>query len=230
MPIRTEVTFSDLIAAYDDELADLEAGYEETVAFIRDEWGDDAIDRPIPTDTASLTDDDLEHLAAMRATASAYEESGKQIQRRNHALETLSRDCDGDTFGLRMLTGAELMDIERDLKLKAQAEDVEQSVVEHYRKALVVDAATVDAPDAIPTDDDGSPVPSEAGNPLTLALYEAVENLNQAGAVDFRAPGFGDRDLTPAVESSGRPTPAAPSSKPTGASSDPTGDTPEPGR
>lgn len=227
--ITASVTFADLINAYDAELADLKDGYEETVAYIEEEWGTDARDRPIPADAQDLDDADLQHLAAMRTLAQAYDESGKQIQQRNHALETLADACDGDTFEVRMLTGAELMDIEKTLKLKAQAEGVDREIVEHYRKALVVDAATVEAPEGVPTDD-GDPQPSEAGNPLTLALYEAVETLNQAGAVDFRAPGFGDRDHSAAVASSGPRTPSNAASTPfDAADATPDGEPPESG-
>lgn len=228
MTITATVTIADLISAYDDELRELREAYEDAMDAIETEFGSDAADAPIPSDIEG----DRERLAALRQSASAYEDAGKTIQKRNKALELLAEDLDGEAFELRMLTGAQLMDIETDLKLKAQAQGIDQSAVQHYRKALVVDAATVDAPGGIPRDDDGSPQPSEAGNPLTLALYEQVQALNESGATDFRAPGFGDGDTpSPAVASSETPRSSPPAStpSPTADGETPASDTPDSG-
>lgn len=229
--ITTTVTLADLRSAYDDELDDLREAYDDAVAFIREEWGEDALDRPIPTDAADLDDEEMQNLVAMAMTAEMYEESAKTIQKRNHALDKLGDQLDGDTFELRMLTGAELMQIGTDLRVKAKNEGVEKELVDHHKKEYVVDAVTVAAPEGIPTDGDGSPMPSRAGMPLTNALWEAAERLNESGAADFRAPGFGDEVLTPPDGSSATPPRSGGASKPLGTTepTDPAPDTPDSG-
>lgn len=179
MTITTTVTFHDLSAQYDDELADLRAAYEDTVALARERYGDDAMD----TNPSGVENGD--DLAQLQQTAEAYNEAGKSIQQRQHALETLADEYDGDEFTVAMLSGSELMDIETELRMAAQSKDTDPAVMQAKRKGMVVDAATVDAPDGI-TD------PSDAPNPITLSLYDVVERLNQGGTPDFRAPGFGD--------------------------------------
>lgn len=206
--VTTTVTFADLAAQYDDELADLRDAYEETVALAREDYGEDAMGRRIPRD---MDDDALADLAALQRSAAAYDESGKQIQKRQHALERLADQYDGDAFRIKMLSGAELMDIGTELRMLATQRDVEKDALDDQRQALVVDAAVVDAPEGVPTDDDGDPEPSRAENPLTIALYEAVERLNSTGSVDFRAPGFAE-SAPAVVEPSARRTSAGDSS------------------
>lgn len=209
MTLSTTVTFDDLIQSHRDELDDLRDAYDDAVAMIEDEFGADALDQPLHDEP---DDDELQRLAGLRVTAVAYEESGKQIQRRINALETLREEYDPGAFEIKMLSGEALMDIETQLKLEAKRHDTDADEIQHVRKQLVVDAATVSAPGGVPTGDDGSPTPSDAPNPLTFALYEQVERLNNAGATDFRAPGFGDQDVSlasaPASESEISESPA----------------------
>lgn len=173
-PITTTVTLADLRDQYDDELAEFRDAFEEVVEHAREEYGDRA-----------------EWPDAVRQTAEAYEEAGKSIQRRQHALDRFADEYGDGAFEVKMLSGAELMSIESDLRTEAAGRDVDPETLSAYRQQLTVDAATVDAPAGVPTDDDG-PLPSECPNPLTLSLYDVVERLNTAGAADFRAPGFGD--------------------------------------
>lgn len=222
--ITTTVTFDDLSTAYDDELAELREAYEDVVAFAEEEFGPDAFDRPIPEDG---DEGDREALATLKQQARVYEESGKSIQNRQHVLDSLKESYSGMDFTIKMLTGSELMDIETELRMEAQAKGVEVSTLQATRKQLTVDAATVDAPPEVPRDDDGNPTPSECPNPLTFALHDQIERLNTSGATDFRAPGFGDEtDGLPA--SSGPPTRAGEASSdldPTDGSTPPRGDT-----
>lgn len=226
--ITTTVTFADLREQYDPELEDLRSAYDDVLDLIEAEYGEDAPERPTPSDP---DDPDAQRLAALQATALAYEQSAKSIQSRQAILERLEDEYDGDTFEIRMLSGQELMDIESKLKAKAREEGVDAEEIQHYRKGLVVDSATVSAPEGVPRGlagqtlfqiasedpadaDDSTPMPSEAPNALTLSLYEAVENLNQGGAPDFRAPGFGDRTIGAGPNTSATPTDSAAVSKP----------------
>jgi hypothetical protein len=197
--VTTTVTFHDLQHAYDAELDELEAAYEDVAAEATDEHGDDALDRRDPGDD----------LAQLQAQAEAYEQAGMAIQSRQHSIQRLADEYEGNRFKVKMLSGRELMDIEAELRARAQQRDVSAESLQSERKALVVDAATVEAPEGIPHED-GTPVPSECPNPLTLALYEQVERLNQAGDTDFRAPGFGDGDAPDTTESSATPTVSEP--------------------
>ena len=201
--ITTALTFDDLINDHDDDLESLRAAYEEVVEYATEEHGE----RPAWPDV-------------LRQQAQMYDEAGKSIQRRQHVLTTLRDEYDDAEFTIKMLSGSELMDIETDLRMEAQKRGVEPGTLQAYRQQLTVDRATVAAPDAVPTDDDGNPLPSECPNPLTLALHEQVERLNTAGAADFRAPGFGDATDGAAFGSSGVPT----SAKKTSSDLDPTAD------
>jgi len=180
MTATTDLTFGDLKAQYDDDLETLREAYEDVTEHGRAEYGDRE-----------------EWPDEVRGRAEALNESAKQIQNRQHAVETLAADYGDGPFRVKVLSGAELMDVELDLRAEAQARDVDAEAIQGYRKRLLVDAATVDAPAEVPTDDDGTPAPSELPNPITLALYDCVERLNNTGATDFRAPGFespGDSD------------------------------------
>lgn len=213
MPITQTVTVGDLTASIDREIDDLREQYDDAIALIEDRWGEDALDEPLPEDP---NDEQTERLAELRMTAAFYEESAKRNQQRKHAIETLAEKFDGDEFEIKMLTGVETMDTEAELRAMARERDVKVQTIRHYRKQLVVDAATVDAPEGFPTDEEGSPKPSAVGNPLTYALYDAVERLNNAGTTDFRAPGFGDEAGPSPPESSGSPNVSKPSSMSSG--------------
>lgn len=173
MTLTTEITFADLITAREDELADLREAYEEFLAYGEDEHGDGQESWP-----AEL----VQQVAMLNETA-------KTIQQRIHVLERYREQYDDDTFEIAMLTGQELSDIETELRGEAATRDVGVDVLQAERKQKVVDAATVDAPEDVPRVD-GTPAPSECGNPLAFALYEAVERFNGSGDMDFRAPGF----------------------------------------
>lgn len=203
MTITTDLTFHDLIAQYDDELDDLRQSYEDTVALARERYGDDAMQ----TNPSSV--DDSDGLAQLQQTAEAYNEAGKSIQQRQHALETLADAYDGDGFTVQILSGSDLMDIETELRMLAQSKDADPAVMQAKRKGMVVDRATVDAPEDVPHDEDG-PRPSDAENPLTLSLYDVVERLNQGGTPDFRAPGFGDDTASAPSSTSVAPTSSEP--------------------
>lgn len=209
--ITTTVSFSDLAGQYDSELDDLRDAHNELVSHALEEYGDDGHEWP----------------ESVRATIDAYEAAGKQIQRRQHSLDQLTGEYDDGTFTLAMLSGADLMEIETDLRVEARERDADVNDLQALRQQLTVDAATVDAPAGVPTGDDGSPLPSECPSPLTLSLYDQVERLNTAGAVDFRAPGFEAGTSGVASPSSDRPTSSGTSSSvsaPTDGASPPRGD------
>jgi len=187
MTATTDLTFGDLKAQYDDDLETLREAYEDVTEHGRAEYGDRE-----------------EWPDEVRGRAEALNESAKQIQNRQHAVETLAADYGDGPFRVKVLSGAELMDVELDLRAEAQSRDVDAEAIQGYRKRLLVDAATVGAPEGVPRADseaggtvDGDPAPSKCENPITLALYDCVERLNNTGATDFRAPGFespGDSD------------------------------------
>jgi len=220
--ITQTVTFDDLAAQYDDELDDLRDAYDDATDLITDEYGPDALERHVPDDP---DDDRLERLAGLRQTRQVYDETAKTIQRRQNALAELAEEYDGDAFEISILSGTDLMAVETELKALARKRDVEMQEVQHERRGLVADRGTVDAPEDFPHEDD-SPVPSQGPNPVMIALYEAIETLNNAGTTDFTAPGFGDGPDSGALATSATPTPSgsvSPPSNPT------TSDTPDSG-
>jgi hypothetical protein len=203
MTITTKISWSDLIAVYDTELADLREAYDELVEQARDEYGEGWQSRPTADDS----------LQVYQQRAQQYDEAAKSIQKRQHLLGQLKEEYGDGDFELKMLTGEETMQVETELRTLAQQEDVSVDVIQVRRNALTVDAATVDAPEGVPRED-SSPVPSECPNALTLALWEQVESLNNAGETGFRAEGFGDSTGLSTVDTSAAPTPSAGSSTP----------------
>lgn len=195
--ITTTVTFDDLIAQHESELADLRESYEDVQDLLADEFGVD----PDHIQTAPDVDDDhdRETLAGLIQTRQVINQSIEENQKRIALLRELSGHYDGDTFEIAMLTGEELMDVETTLRMDANDADTDMQQVQTKRKQHVVDAGVTDAPEGFPTDDDGSPVPSDAPSNLMLSLYQAVETFNSAGTVDFRAPGAG---TGPGIDSS----------------------------
>lgn len=205
--ITQTITFDDLIADYDDELAGLREGYDDLISWAEDEY-DDQPQHAWPED--------------VQAAIQRFDQQAKNIQNRQHVLETLRDEYDDDTFELKLLTGSETMDIETEIRMEANRKNIEPHVLNSRREQILVDRATVDAPEAVPTDDDGSPTPSECPSPLVQSLSEYAERLNTAGETDFRAPGF-ETD----VDSSATPTPSeetSSSSAPTTGDSVPRGD------
>lgn len=206
--ITTTVTWADLQSAYDDELADLREAYDELVAKATETYGADALDQLV-------TDDDSD-LRVYQTQAEQYDQAAKTLQKRQHVIERLAEQYGDGAFEIKMLTGSETMDIETELRMEAQQSDLSMEALNIRRNALTVDTATVDAPEGVPRDDDGSPTPSECPNPLTLALWEHVERYNNAGATDFRPAGFGEDspDPTPTDVASVPPTSASEPSEP----------------
>jgi hypothetical protein len=196
MTITTTVTWADLLNRTTEELAELREAYNELRAKAVDEYGDDALDRTLPSDPELVPDDDMD-LWVYRTQLEQYDEAAKSIQRREHILQELRDEYGDGEFEIRMLTGQETVEIETDLRMLAQDRDVSMDVIQSRRNTRTVDAATVDAPEGVPRDDDGSPVPSNAPNALTTSLWEQVERFNNAGATDFQPGGFGDDDLAP---------------------------------
>lgn len=223
----TTVTIQDLINSYQQELDDLREAYNETQDHIQDEYGEDTLDQP-PTANDDDGDDegDPDKLEALQQQCMVMNEQAKLLQSRMHALEGLRDDHGPAEFELKMLSGSELMDIETELRMQAQSAGVDPSVLQSTRQRLAVDAAVVEAPEWVPADDSDSPEPSGCVNPLTMALYEHVENLNNSGAVDFRAPGFDDEPRGAASGTSGVRKPSAGSLKPSDSAGE---NTPGPG-
>ena len=201
--LTTTVTWNDLIHHYDDELSDLTDAYNELQALADDEYGDDALSNP-PTD---------EQQQALQQQAQRYEEAVETIQKRQHVLEQLREEYGDGDFEIKMLSGSETMDIETELRMEAQQRGVDVDVIQTKRNALTVDAATVEAPEDVPTDDSG-PIPSECPNALTLSLWELVELYNNSGSVDFQPAGVGNSGAgTPPTVASPTPSTVNESSK-----------------
>jgi hypothetical protein len=225
MTLTTTITFADLITAVKDELDDLEAQYDDTKALIEAEWDADPFDMELP-DLSDVDDEDTMQLVGLAMNAMQLEESAKESQKRLHVLKQLREEYDDGRFELRMLTGQEVMDIETQLKMKAQREGVDRGAVNHERHAKVADTCVVDAPEGFPTDDDGDPKPSDGPQALMFALYNQCERLNSSGATDFTAPGFGDATASTATGASAPPSTSPDSpvpSAPTDANTDASG-------
>jgi len=183
------VTFGDLIGRHRQELSQLQDAYDDLQAYADDEY-----------------DDPAEWPEELQKKANAYQQTANQIEARINFLERIAEDCDGDTFEIRTLSGRETMEIDTKLKTKANQRNVDMEVVSHERNALVVDAATVSAPECIPHDDEGDPQPSDAPDAVVQSLSEVVSTFAQSGDVDFQASGFGDRAGPEASSISPTPT------------------------
>lgn len=207
MPIDTTVTWDDLIAAQETELDDLRESYGEVTDLAREEHGDDALDRPLPSDLDAV-DDDKQDLAVLQQQAAMMDASAKVLQRRIHLLETLQEELGDGDFTIKMLSGQEAMNVEVDLRTDAEARDGDTQTVQLVRNQRTTDAAVTDAPDGVPTDDEGSPLPSECPNALVNSLFEQVQRFNAAGAADFRAEGFGGPGPAASAASGSSATPS----------------------
>jgi len=205
MPITTTVTWADLRAELSDELGELRDAYDEIHEQATDEYGDDALDRTLPDDPDHVSDDNRD-LWTYQRQIQQYNHAKQSIDRRINVLERLEDEVGGGDFEIKMLTGTETMEIETRLRLKAQERNTDVETIQHLRELWVVDEATVAAPEGVPRDDDGSPQPSECPNALATSLYERINRLNNAGATDFQAAGFGDDDATsPTTDTSADP-------------------------
>jgi uncharacterized protein YukE len=215
MPTTTNLSFDDLIAQYDPELSDLQDAYDELTETI-----DDAVDDMEPED-----DDAGQQIMALRQLAQGYQQTMQTIEARQTFLEGIREDWDGDTFEVQLLTGSDTMQIEKELRMVAQDDWVDQQFLQRKRQRLVTDAAVIDAPAAVPQED-GDPQPSECPNQVVEALAEAVNAYQTGGSPDFRPQGYGDPRESVADAMSALPTSAASQSSP----SPPTDDSaPSPG-
>jgi len=207
MPITTTVTWADMRAALSDELGELRDAYDEIHDRVTDEYGDDALDRTLPNDPDDM-DDDERQLWIYRQQIDQYNSAKQSIDNRLNMLDRLEDEYGSGDFEIKMLSGAETMDIETDLRLLAQQRDTSLDKVRHRRTLLVTDAATVDAPEGVPRDDEGSPQPSAAPNALAVSLWDHIDKLNNAGQTDFQPGGFGegDPDPTPTTDTSAPPS------------------------
>lgn len=215
MNITTTVTWDDLRADADAELSDLRDAHDELTDLATDEYGDGALNRPLPSDPDAVPEDHL-RLWAIQQRAEQVDEAAKQLQKRKEVLAFLRDELGDDPFKIKMLTGEETMAIEAEIRGLAQSEDEPSpALVQLKRNGMTVDAATVDAPAGVPRagDDEDDPLPSKAPNALTMALWQQVERFNTAGATDFRAAGIGERNRVASGPSGPSPTPsdAAPS-------------------
>lgn len=208
MPITTTVTWDDLIDAQTDELDDLRDAYEEVAELAREQYGEDALQRP--------ANDDEDH-QTLQQQAAMYDRAGKQYQQRINLLGTMQEQYGDEGFEIKMLSGEEVLDTEA--QLRADVQDADEGRIQARRNQRTVNAATVDAPEGVPTDEDDSPRPSEAPNALVDSLFDAVQRFNSAGDTDFRAQGFGS--VGPASAASGSSatpsasgTPSTPSARP----------------
>lgn len=183
MNITTTVSWDTLISAHDAELAEYRDAYQELRELAAEEY-DAALDDP--------TSD--EELQAIQQQAARYEQAVQELQRHRNALETLRGQLGDGDFEIKMLSGQEALEVAKQVQTDAYQENTPPSVIETERNQLVADMATVDAPEGVPTDDDGSPEPSALPNVLATALFEQVQRFNTAADVDFRAEGCGDAD------------------------------------
>lgn len=225
MNITTTVTWDALQRTHDDELDRLKDAHDEVTDVLEQRYDRDELRRPVPDDP-ELVDDDMMDWFMLRMQAKRYSEAAEHIQKRQNILSVLESELGGGAFEVKMLSGDETLAIESELQMLAKQQDVSVDDVQHRRNALTVDAATVDAPEGIPRDDEESPVPSEGPSALVLSLWEHVERFNNAGDTDFRAEGFGSTAPEPSVPAGSSATPTG-----SGASSQPsqrTDETPTP--
>lgn len=215
--ITTDITWTDLQAELDAELAELREAYEELRALAIEDYDETALDRRLPQDL-DLIDEADRDLFVYQQQLEQYDEAAKTIQKRQHLFEDLAETYGEEPFEIKMLTGEETVDIETELRMLAAQRDVSVGRIQIRRNALTVDAATVDAPAGVPRDDDGSPTPSECPNALVLQLWEQIQRFNQSGSVDFRAEGFGaaTQDPSPLSVPSATPSVSEPSSDDSG--------------
>jgi len=216
MTTTTTLTVDDLITQYDPELSDLQDAYDELTETI-----DDAVNDMDPGD-----EETGQQLATLRQLAQGYQQTMQTIEARQTFLEGIRDEWDGDTFEVQLLTGSDTMQIEKELRMVAQDDWVDQQYLQRKRQRLVTDAAVVDAPDEVPRED-GDPQPSECPNQVVEALAEAVNAYQTGGSPDFRPQGYGDPQNSPADAMSALPTSAGNQSSPsppTDDSAPPSGD------
>lgn len=209
MVITTTLTWGDLKENHREDLSEYREAYDELREQATDQYGEDALDQPLPSDPNNVDADNRE-LWAYQQQAERIEQAAESIENRLNMLGRLEEEYGAGTFEIKMLSGSETMDVETDLRMTAQERGMSVENIQHRRNLIVVDKATVDAPEDVPRDDDGSPTPSECPNALALSLWEHINTLNNAGQTDFRPEGFGDNTLTsPTTATSDSPTPSS---------------------
>ena len=207
MPITTSVTWQDLRDAQERELSDLREAYDELETLAQEEYGDDALTRPVPNDLGDIDDSDLLQRAAIHQQIQLLKQSRETVEQRLNLLSVLEDELGDGEFEIKMLSGQEAMQVEVDLRTDADAKEWDRQTLQIVRNQRTVDAAVVDAPEGVPRQDE-SPVPSECPNALVNTLFEQVQRFNSAGQTDFRPEGFGSpAPLEPSV-SSATPTPS----------------------
>jgi len=214
MPITTTVTWADLREAQERELSDLRDAYDELETLAQEEYGDGALSHPVPNDLGDIDDADLLQRAAIQQQIALLNQSRETIEKRVNLLGVLEAELGDGPFEIKMLSGQEAMNVEVDLRTDANARDFDRQTLQIVRNQRTVDAAVVDAPDGVPRDDEGSPVPSETPNALVNSLFEQVQRFNSAGQTDFRAEGFGSPATSAPSVSSATPTPSKQPSAP----------------
>jgi len=209
MPITTTLTWGDLKEHHREELQEYEDAYDELQEQAAEQYGEDALEQPLPSDPNSV-DADKRELWAYQKQAERVEQGAESIENRLNMLDRLQEEYGEGTFEIKMLSGSETMDVETDLRMTAQERGTSVENIQHRRNLIVVDKATVDAPEDVPRDDDDSPTPSECPNALALSLWEHINKLNNAGQTDFRPEGFGaDTPTSPTSATSDSPTPSS---------------------
>lgn len=227
MAITTTVSWDDLKAAQRADLEDIDESYQELTALAHDKYGDDALQIPTPDDLESIDDDETLRLAAIQRQAMMYDRSRQSLEKRINVLEFLADELGDDPFELKMLSGQEVMTVETKLRADSKSNDWDSQTLQFIRNQRTVDAAVVDGPEDIPSEDGTLDISGSCPNALVDSLYEQVERFNSAGESDFRPEGFGNHIGSGPSASSGTPTPSNISSEDSAPSD---ADAPAPGK
>jgi len=207
MTLTTTVTWDELIAQYDAERAEYADARAEIDAVATEEYGEEWREQNVPQDPDLVPDDRMD-LYVYQLQAAQLDNSIQSCDNRQDVLRTIREHYGAGDFEIKMLSGQETMDIETELRMFAEREGVEMDAVEAKRHGDMVDAAVVDAPDGIPSDD-GDPTPSECPDPLVKSLWEVVNRFTTTGSVDFQSGGRGATAArSPTGDTSAPPTPS----------------------
>lgn len=206
------VNLSDAIAEAEERIEQAREAYEDLEQFAEDEY-----------DSVEAAPD------VVYQRLQAYEQAASNFRGRSNVIEqTLKRwggptqgehgEWTGDGFELKMMSGPEAAMIED--KVGAAGVALQQDVgaaprdMPGERVIEVLDVCVVDEPEGIPGD--GDPPHLEAyPSPVTLWLYEKVNNLNTAGDPNFEPVAFGDETASDSSSSAispgdGSTTPPSP--------------------
>lgn len=191
MAITTTVAWADLRDAQQSELDDLREAYDDLETTAQDEYGEDALSRPVPNDLDDIDDEETRALAAIQQQAALYEQSRETVEKRLNLLEVLEGELGDDPWEIKMLSGQEVMNVEAELRADRKTESWDRQMFALVRNYRTVDAAVVDGPEDIPREDGTLNVSENVPNALVNSLYEQVERFNSAGETGFRSEGFG---------------------------------------